>query len=143
MKQKSAPLLLLNLKFFYIQIILIILKENVTVPIRMFIFFPGMKTSSGFPIKSALASHWGNGFHFISQILEHGTLNTEERILICFIVAAVMINSVFTVASGNRKSIHQPTIQVVRNSFRRKQIKLGRKLDTFPACTRALLLKWR
>ena len=61
--------------------------------------------------------------------------------LICFIVAAVMINSVFTVASGYRKSIHQPTIQVVKNSFRRKQIKLGRELDTFLACTRALLLK--
>ena len=49
--------------------------------------------------------------------------------LICFIVAAVMINSVFTVASGYRKSIHEPTIQFVRNSFRGKQINLDRKLS--------------
>ena len=63
--------------------------------------------------------------------------------LISSTLAAVMINSVFTVASGYRKSIHEPTIRVVRNSFKRKKIKLDSELNTFHASTEAQLLKWK
>ena len=47
-----------------------------------------------------------------------------SMMLICFVVAVVMINSVFTVASGYRKSIHKPTIPVVRKRLQTKTYQL-------------------
>ena len=62
----------------------------------------------------------------------------EEKWLASFTLAAVRISFMFTKASGYEKPMHELTIAVLKNSSKRKKIKLDIEFDTFHTRTAAL-----